>query len=78
MDDDLTKLPNRRYVKKSQTRYTQDKIICTPDYHIDPFKQINEALGHAFGDLILQIVANRLEESVPSHVFVGRLTGDEF
>ena len=45
---------------------------------IDRFKQINEALGHAFGDLILQIVANRLKESVPSHVFVGRLTGDEF
>ena len=77
--DDLTKLPNRRYVKE---KLKQAMLECHSFtllmIDIDRFKQINEALGHVFGDLILQIVANRLKESVPSGVFVGRLTGDEF
>ena len=77
--DDLTKLPNRRYVKeKLKQDMLRVKSFALLIIDIDRFKQINEALGHAFGDLILQIVANRLKESVPSHVFVGRLTGDEF
>ncbi len=77
--DDLTKLPNLRYIKE---KLTQDMFMHKPFalliLDIDRFKHINEALGHAFGDLILQSVASRLTEQLPSHVFVGRLTGDEF
>jgi diguanylate cyclase (GGDEF)-like protein/PAS domain S-box-containing protein len=76
--DDLTKLPNLRYIKE---KLKQDMLTHKPFalliLDIDRFKHINEALGHAFGDLILQSVASRLKEQFPS-VFVGRLTGDEF
>ncbi|WP_071394145.1 EAL domain-containing protein [Bacillus tuaregi] len=77
--DELTQLPNLRYVKEKLAQV----MLKHPSFailmiDINRFKQINEALGHAFGDLILQNVANRLKEHVPGHVFVGRLTGDEF
>ena len=77
--DELTKLPNLRFLKE---KLAKDMLIhhsfAVLILDINRFKQINEALGHAFGDLILQYVASRLKEQVPSHVFVGRLTGDEF
>jgi diguanylate cyclase (GGDEF)-like protein/PAS domain S-box-containing protein len=77
--DDLTNLPNLRYIKG---KLKQDMIAQKPFallmLDIDRFKHINEALGYAFGDLILQSVAKRLKEQLPAHVFVGRLTGDEF
>ena len=77
--DDLTKLPNLRYIKEKLTKDTlKHKSLAVLILDIDRFKHINEALGHSFGDLILQSVASRLKEQVPSHVFVGRLTGDEF
>jgi diguanylate cyclase (GGDEF)-like protein len=42
------------------------------------FKDVNEARGHAFGDALLQAVADRLVKSVPEWVLVARLDGDEF
>ena len=77
--DDLTNLPNIRYIKgklKMDLKAHQPLALLILD--IDRFKHINEALGYDFGDLILQSVASRLKEQLPSHVFVGRLTGDEF
>lgn len=77
--DDLTKLPNLRYIKEKLSQEMQShKPFALLILDIDRFKQINEALGHSFADLILKSVVNRLRELFPSHVFVGRLTGDEF
>ncbi|HHY74734.1 MAG TPA: EAL domain-containing protein [Bacillus bacterium] len=77
--DDLTKLPNLRYIKEKLTQEMQsNKPFTLLILDIDRFKQINEALGHSFADSILKSVANRLRELFPSPVFVGRLTGDEF
>jgi PAS domain S-box-containing protein len=77
--DELTKLPNLRYLKE---KLKKDLFIEKPFtlliLDIDRFKHINEGLGYAFGDLILQSVSNRLKEQLPSGVFFGRLTGDEF
>ncbi len=77
--DDVTKLPNLRYIKEKLTKEMEGcKPFALLVIDIDRFKHINEALGHSFGDSLLKLVADRLKSSLPSDVFVGRLTGDEF
>ena len=45
---------------------------------LDDFKQVNDALGHHVGDLLLQHVASRLRQLSPRGAAVCRLGGDEF
>ncbi|MFN8126425.1 MAG: EAL domain-containing protein [Candidatus Nanopelagicales bacterium] len=45
---------------------------------IDGFKQVNDSLGHAAGDHVLQEMARRLSDAVGPDVLVARLGGDEF
>ncbi len=45
---------------------------------VDRFKQINDAYGHAFGDVVLTRVASILESAVRKQDVVGRVGGDEF
>ncbi len=59
--------------------------VATPSSHVgllivdlDRFKEINDVLGHGYGDLLLTAVANRLETEVGQRGTVARLGGDEF
>lgn len=45
---------------------------------LDEFKFVNDNLGHAFGDYLIQELGKRLRENVRKEDFVGRVGGDEF
>jgi diguanylate cyclase (GGDEF)-like protein len=45
---------------------------------LDAFKPINDTFGHAAGDQVLKLVAERLREAVPEGSAIARMGGDEF
>jgi diguanylate cyclase (GGDEF)-like protein len=81
--DPLTGLPNRRLLLERAQQAVQD---CTRDgesvgllvLDLDGFKQVNDALGHAAGDQVLEQVGRRLSRAVRTGDLVARLGGDEF
>lgn len=81
--DALTELYNRRTLEKSLTlalaRVNRSRYNMGVAYmDIDHFKQINDTLGHAFGDAVLIEFARRLSSLVRTTDTVARLGGDEF
>jgi diguanylate cyclase (GGDEF)-like protein len=81
--DPLTSLPNRRHLSSMlstalRRARSADRRVGVYFLDIDNFKNINDSLGHVFGDRVLMSVANRLEELIDGHGFVARLGGDEF
>ena len=45
---------------------------------VDNFKNVNDMLGHLFGDEVIQDVANAISNQAPEGSFIGRVGGDEF
>jgi diguanylate cyclase (GGDEF)-like protein len=45
---------------------------------IDHFKQVNDANGHLFGDIVLRVVSMRIKSHLRRHDLVGRVGGEEF
>lgn len=81
--DVLTGLPNRvmfyDYLEKAIYRADRGKRQLALFFiDLDGFKEVNDVYGHYAGDQLLQLVANRLEESVRTGDFVSRQGGDEF
>jgi diguanylate cyclase (GGDEF)-like protein len=78
--DGLTGLPNRdaimACINDRVAARTSDHVIAYLD--LDHFKNINDALGHQFGDQLLMAVARHLRERLPESVVLGRIGGDEF
>jgi diguanylate cyclase (GGDEF)-like protein/PAS domain S-box-containing protein len=81
--DPLTGLPNRRLFEDRLAialaqahRYRQRLAVVFLD--LDRFKQVNDTLGHAAGDQLLQSVSQRLAATVREGDTVARLAGDEF
>ena len=83
MHDPLTGLPNRamfmesldRAVRKARRRQGRVSVLFID---LDHFKQVNDTMGHAAGDRLLQLVAERLASAVRQSDLVARLAGDEF
>jgi diguanylate cyclase (GGDEF)-like protein/PAS domain S-box-containing protein len=81
--DPLTQLPNRRLLLDrlkqalaSSARSGRSAALLIID--LDNFKNINDTFGHEVGDLLLQQVGQRIEQSLREVDMVAHLSGDEF
>ncbi len=81
--DDLTGLPNRVLVVKhidsmlSDSRRT-GRPVALMFLDLDQFKLVNDSMGHAVGDQLLVLAAERIGNCVRNEDIVGRISGDEF
>ncbi len=81
--DFLTDLPNRvllteRISQAIRLARRHRKQLALLFLDVDCFKQVNDSLGHAIGDKLLQSIAGRLVECVRASDTVCRQGGDEF
>lgn len=81
--DSLTGLANRhrmtQRIDATLASFRASKRACALFMlDLDRFKQVNDTLGHAAGDQLLQQVADRLQGAVGGKGEIGRLGGDEF
>lgn len=80
--DPLTKLYNKSATKsiiknylRSDSRDTLDAFIIVD---IDNFKQVNDTLGHLYGDSLLVALSEEMQDLFRSNDVIGRIGGDEF
>jgi len=83
VEDDLTGLKNRRYLRqflKQILGYAQHERfhVTLLLFDIDNFKQYNDQYGHPIGDEVLQQVGKMIKSSCRAHDVVARVGGDEF
>lgn len=79
--DQLLRLPNRvHYIAElDKLLASDDKLSMTAALvDIDHFGEINNALGHRFGDMLLQAIAERLRTRLSARCLVARVAGDAF
>lgn len=83
MHDELTKLPNRRYLEnflsyrlEEYRRFGKNLAVLFAD--IDDFSAINNQYGHDMGDIVLKNIATSFQHSTRRNDLVGRWGGEEF
>lgn len=82
-NDMLTGLPNRRELgRKLEALLSEAKLstskLAVVFCDVDRFKSVNDNFGHAIGDMVLQIVSERIREMLPDDQLMIRFGGDEF
>lgn len=81
--DQLTGLPNRVLMEKRfhgvlEQMKRQKHPFCLMWLDLDNFKDINDAIGHGMGDLLLREVAQRLRDQLRDQDVLARQSGDDF
>ncbi len=81
--DALTGLPNRRLFRDRLTialahARRLDTPLAVVFLDLDRFKDVNDTLGHSFGDELLKAVAIRLKTALRQEDSIARMGGDEF
>jgi diguanylate cyclase (GGDEF)-like protein len=78
--DPLTGLPNRAAFHDAvvQAIHNERQVSCVMLIDLDRFKDVNDTLGHRYGDLLLQQVVERFRSELDDDDVFARLGGDEF
>jgi diguanylate cyclase (GGDEF)-like protein len=81
--DALTGLPNRSFLQKrleqeAQVAHESNIPAALLLLDLDRFKEVNDTLGHAVGDVLLQKMGQRLQSHLRPNDLIARLGGDEF
>ncbi|MFC4401530.1 putative bifunctional diguanylate cyclase/phosphodiesterase [Gracilibacillus xinjiangensis] len=80
--DTLTGLPNRHKLMKDVELFIYNKQMDKPKAVIycdlDRLKNINDTLGQLAGDQVINLIAERIKETLPMGSYLYRLDGDEF
>jgi diguanylate cyclase (GGDEF)-like protein/PAS domain S-box-containing protein len=81
--DSITGLPNRimfqdRLNHAIALAHRENRRVCLLFLDLDKFKDVNDTLGHRFGDSLLQAVAARLSGNMRESDTLARVGGDEF
>lgn len=80
--DYLTELPNRtaftEMLDNIMLTIRSEEIIALMDIDIDDFKDINDSLGHSYGDELLLDISHRLKQALDENDYLVRIGGDEF
>jgi diguanylate cyclase (GGDEF)-like protein len=79
LTDSLSRLPNRRALRKAISERISRRIdhgLALID--LDGFKNVNDRFGHAVGDRLIRMIAELLHELSDNQAIVARLGGDEF
>jgi len=83
LHDNLTGLPNRTLLAdRMKQTFLQSQRSHEPFalflMDLDRFKEVNDTLGHHFGDELLKMVSTRLKHAIRKKDSIARLGGDEF
>jgi diguanylate cyclase (GGDEF)-like protein len=81
--DSLTGLPNRlsfteRLASRAIQRAAESNELAVIFADVNGFKIVNDTVGHAGGDRLIQELSDRLRAALPKHAFLARVGGDEF
>jgi diguanylate cyclase (GGDEF)-like protein len=83
LHDSLTGLPNRQYLFNQLDKLQKSPIEKIEGFSLllldlDRFKEVNDSLGHKYGDILLKQLRPRLLETMVKDDLLARLGGDEF
>lgn len=80
--DYLTELPNRtaftEMLDNIMLTLRSEETVAIMDIDIDNFKNINDTLGHSYGDELLIDVTYRIKQVLDENDYLARIGGDEF
>ena len=79
--DQLTDLPTRTKLSQHIDGAIEaggDGVVALVQLDLDRFKEVNDSLGHTWGDELLVLVGGRLKTSSPADAMVARVGADEF
>ena len=81
--DELTQLPNRRKLAEQlelalERARNDGRAVAVLCLDLDRFKEVNDLLGHGYGDQLLVDVAGRVRAAARESDLVARVGGDEF